>query len=375
MHRSTRLRIVFLTFTLALATALPGIAPAATKSDLAAHQAAAAEARRKAAEQQKKADALVSETKRLEAEIGSARARRTQLEAEIEELRASIASKQAEIAEVKATYEERVAALSARVDAAYRAGDWVYLDWLLTSSDISDLLERTAFVQQLIRQDEAIADELELMRQDLEKAERDLNGNLDSVTAKRAQVAAEESRQRSAQSQKQALLAETKENVARLQAIAAAEERESARIASELRGKGWSRGSGKYAGKLAWPCPGYESVGSRFGMRYHPILHYTRMHSGIDVSAPSGAALVAAGSGRVQSAGSRGGYGNCVIIDHGDGLATVYAHMSSISVREGQGVARGDRIGAVGSTGLSTGPHLHFEVRVNGNAVNPLDYY
>jgi murein DD-endopeptidase MepM/ murein hydrolase activator NlpD len=374
MRRTTPLRIL-LPLVLVLASACPHAAVAATSSDLAAHQRAAAEARRKAAEEQKKADALVAETQRLEAQIGSARARRVRLEAEIQTLRASIASKQEEIASVKATYEERVAALSARVDATYRAGDWVYIDWLLTASDISDLLERTSLIQRLIREDENIAKELETSRAQLETAELDLNRSLDEVSAKKAEVAAEENRQRSAQNRKQALLAETKENVAQLKAIADAEDRESARIASLLRGSGWSRGSGKYAGKLVWPAPGNMNVGSRFGMRYHPILHYNRMHSGIDVSAPSGAPLVAVGSGRVQSAGWSGGYGNCVMIDHGDGLVSVYAHMSRIGVRTGQGVAPGEAIGAVGSTGLSTGPHLHFEIRVNGTAVNPLDYY
>jgi murein DD-endopeptidase MepM/ murein hydrolase activator NlpD len=110
-------------------------------------------------------------------------------------------------------------------------------------------------------------------------------------------------------------------------------------------------------------------------MRYHPILHYNRMHAGIDVSAPSGAQLVATGSGKIIVAGVRGGYGNCVMIDHGDGLVSVYAHMKSISVKVGQGVISGQTVGYVGSTGLSTGPHLHFEIRVNGNPVNPLSGY
>lgn len=374
MRRRHALRIL-LSLVLVSALASPHAALAATSGELAAHQAAAAEARRKSAEEQKKADALVAETQRLEVEIGTARERRVRLQAEIEALRASIAQKQNEIATVKGVYEERIAALSARVDAAYRAGDWVYIDWLLTSSDISDLLERTSFVQRLIREDETIAEELESTRTQLEQAEQDLNRSLEAVSAKRAEAAAEESRQQSAQNTKQALLAETQQNIARLKAIAAAEDRESARIASLLKGSGWSRGSGKYAGRLTWPAPGYLNVGSKFGMRYHPILHYNRMHSGIDVSAPSGARLVAVGSGRVQSAGSQGGYGNCVMIDHGNGLVSVYAHMSKISCRVGQGVASDDTIGAVGSTGLSTGPHLHFEIRVNGNAVNPLDYY
>lgn len=124
---------------------------------------------------------------------------------------------------------------------------------------------------------------------------------------------------------------------------------------------------------FANPIPGAK-VGSPFGMRFHPILHYTRLHSGADVSAGSGTPIRAAADGVVVIAGSRGGYGNCTVIDHGSGLATVYAHQSTIGVQEGQTVKLGDVIGQVGSTGLSTGPHLHFEARLRGIPVNPTNF-
>jgi murein DD-endopeptidase MepM/ murein hydrolase activator NlpD len=109
-------------------------------------------------------------------------------------------------------------------------------------------------------------------------------------------------------------------------------------------------------------------------MRMHPILHVRKMHTGIDIHAPSGATIVAAGNGTVIYAGRNGGYGNFTMIDHGNGLVTCYAHQSKILVRKGQHVSAGTTIGKVGSTGLSTGPHLHFEVRVNGTPKNPTSY-
>jgi murein DD-endopeptidase MepM/ murein hydrolase activator NlpD len=401
MRRTTSLRIL-LAACLACALALPHGAFAATSTELFLHRKAADEARRKAAVEQARANALIAETRKLEGQIqaiagevqalegqiGTTTQRRSRLEDEIELLRSGIAVKQEQIEGVKAEFQAQNDALAARVDATYRAGDWVYIEWLLTAEDVGDLLERTTMVQTIMLRDQEIAFELDDTRASLEEAEQGLQRTLDEVSVKRAEVQAEEERlrrlrsdrdsklraEKTVKSQKAALLAETTENIARLRAIAAAEDRESARIAAELRG-GSSKGSGRYAGTMTWPCPGYTRVGSTFGMRYHPILHYNRMHSGIDVSAPKGTALVAAGSGVIISAGWRGGYGNCVMIDHGDGLVTVYAHMSSISVSDGQKVTSGQRVGAVGSTGLSTGPHLHFEVRVNGNAVDPLSGY
>jgi murein DD-endopeptidase MepM/ murein hydrolase activator NlpD len=118
------------------------------------------------------------------------------------------------------------------------------------------------------------------------------------------------------------------------------------------------------------PIPSVH-VGSGFGMRVHPILHIARLHAGDDLPAPSGTPIHAAADGLVVSAGVRGGYGNVTVLDNGSSLGTVYAHQSRIDVTVGQLVKRGDVIGLVGSTGLSTGPHLHFETRIRGNPINP----
>ena len=113
-------------------------------------------------------------------------------------------------------------------------------------------------------------------------------------------------------------------------------------------------------------------VTSGFGMRFHPILNYSRMHQGVDLRASYGTPIVAVSDGRVEFAGWHGGHGNAVELNHGGGMETLYGHMSRIAVRAGESVRRGAVIGYVGSTGLSTGPHLHFEVHRNGVAVNPL---
>lgn len=129
-------------------------------------------------------------------------------------------------------------------------------------------------------------------------------------------------------------------------------------------------GVGRQSGGMTRPVPG--GVSSGFGMRFHPILNYSRMHQGVDLHAAYGTPIIAVADGRVDFSGWHGGHGNAVEINHGGGLQTLYGHMSRIAVHSGESVHRGEVIGYVGSTGLSTGPHLHFEVHRNGVPVNPL---
>jgi murein DD-endopeptidase MepM/ murein hydrolase activator NlpD len=388
---------------LALCLMTPATAVAATSSDVAAHQAAADAARRAAAAEQAKADdlarqtasidqqigAIEAEVGTLQGQIGTATDRRTKLDTELDLLRTDIADKEAAIARVKDEYDQQTAALNARADATYRAGDLFYLQVLLESSDFQDLITRTDLVSRIFEADRGVADELAGTRDSLQKTTDELNRSLDEVSANRAQAQAEEAKleqlrsaqgsklsaQEAAKAQKSALLAETKQNVAQLTAIAKAEDDESARIAAQLKGGGSSKGSGRYPGSMAWPTPGYTRITSPFGWRMHPILHVNKFHSGVDIGAPSGATIVAAGDGTVISAAYNSGYGNMTMIDHGNGLVSVYGHQSRISVSRGQHVTKGQTIGAVGSTGMSTGPHLHFEIRVNGEPRDPLGGY
>ena len=125
---------------------------------------------------------------------------------------------------------------------------------------------------------------------------------------------------------------------------------------------------------MLWPVPGYTRITSQYGMRTHPITGIYKLHTGVDIGAPMGANFIAAADGTVIKAGYNNAYGNMVIIDHGGGIQTLYAHGSEILVQLGQTVKQGEAILKVGSTGYSTGPHAHFEVRINGNIVNPMEW-
>ena len=400
MRPSAALRILA---TLILVTCLvvPTTSFAYSQSDVNAHKKAAAAALAKAAAEQKKADDLLKQTQTIEdrinaiqqdldalgPQIGTASQRRAKLDQEIALTREDIASKQSQIGGLQTEYDARVAALNERVDITYRNGDWAWLEMLLSANDISDFIQRSEYVTMIMSDDEQAATELQTTRTSLETLTAALTRAEETLQSKRAEAVAQEqglrtlqasasskqNAQKAAESEKSALLKESKKNVARLKAMALAEEQESARIASLLKG-GASHGNGKYLGMFMWPTPGYHHVSSPFGMRMHPILHVMKMHTGIDIHVPYGARIVAAGNGTVIFAGRNGGYGNFTMIDHGNGLVTCYAHQSKIIVHKGQYVNVGTTIGYVGSTGLSTGPHLHFEVRVNGTPKNPLNY-
>jgi len=145
-------------------------------------------------------------------------------------------------------------------------------------------------------------------------------------------------------------------------------DREMEAIASAIR---THQGQGPAPESLAWPAPEHVGVSDGFGMREHPILGVPKEHAGVDITAPTGAKVVAATDGRVIMVEDLPAYGRVVVIDHGGQVATVYAHLSAVLVAEGQVVARGDRIGHVGATGGVTGPHLHFETRRNGVPADP----
>ncbi len=245
---------------------------------------------------------------------------------------------------------------------------------LLKSDNLNEFLDRRHQLKQVYQADrnfladlKAKADELVLQRQGVEAQKN-------SIALLRQQLLAQRDQFQAQAEQQEVLIDRLKENQNALAAAAAQLEKDSESLGDLIRQKiAAARGvAGRGTGQMIFPTGG--RITSRFGTRTHPVLGYRRFHAGIDFGASSGTPVNAADSGRVIFSGWYGGYGNAVIIDHGGGITTLYGHNSRLLVSEGQTVQQGQAIAAVGSTGLSTGPHLHFEVRRNGNPVDPLGF-
>jgi murein DD-endopeptidase MepM/ murein hydrolase activator NlpD len=276
--------------------------------------------------------------------------------------------------------------LTARAVEAYKAGPAGYLDSLFSATDIGELVDRVEYRESAMETDAALIDKIGVLQAETEVRE-ELAEEKELEIAE-AKLALEEDRRildekRDARAailaEKEAVIAEKRQLLARLHAdverladLEAQLEADENRILAALAAVPSTGPAPVGGGQLLMPAAG--PITSPYGYRTHPIFGDERLHTGIDIAAGYGAPVVAADSGTVVFAGVMSGYGNVIAIDHGGGLGTTYNHLSAFYVGTGQRVARGSSIGAVGCTGYCTGPHLHFEVRINGSPVDPMPY-
>lgn len=307
----------------------------------------------------------LAEAKRKLAAIES---RQQALSIKIRQNEAALAAKQKEYDKSRSVYKKRLRDI-------YENGQVNYLDVLLGAADFRDFSSRMYLLQRVIRRDFALIDRLEEQREALlqQKAE------LDDIRKQLAAAYAESQKEKEIVAQKtverQKLYEQALAEKAQLDAEYEELQRNSQEITAmiqrmEQEGRMMPQAGG--TGQLAWPVNG--EITSPFGWRVHPIWGTQIFHAGLDIGADYGDPVHAADSGTVVFAGWMGGYGNAVMIDHGGGMVTLYGHNSSITVGEGEQVSKGQTIALAGSTGNSTGPHCHFEVRIHGEVVSPLQY-
>ena len=275
--------------------------------------------------------------------------------------------------ESKQVYDQKLAILKSRLRALYENSYSSNFEILTKSENIVNLFERIEVVLSVAKKDKELVNSLKVAKLDAEYKENMLKsikfekqGQINNKKEKISYILA-------SRASLEERINESKKELDKLEKL----EDDLINQANQLAGhiKDLTKGNTNYAGgTMVWPVPSSKKIDSSFGKRIHPVYKKFKMHTGVDIDADRGAAIVAANNGKVVLAGFKNGYGYTVIIDHGGGITTLYAHCDKLLVRVGDRIKSGNTIAKAGSTGLSTGPHLHFEVRVNGEVTDPMNY-
>lgn len=296
-----------------------------------------------------------------------------------------IAEKAKEVASALQLEEEQLKRYRIRVRAMEEGGTATYFAMLLQVTTLGEFLTTIDDIGEIMESDRELADDYQEARENTEAVQREYEEFKDGL--EQAQNALEEEQKELQKEIDEAndlilsLTEEIKTNQDTYQEILKKEEeadRDLRNMMAELERERQAQAAASVncTGSFIWPVPSCAYLTSRFGMRTHPILGTVRTHNGIDVGAVAGSSVLAADGGKVTQASDSGnGYGNCVIINHGNGYVTLYAHLATISVKNGKSVTQGQQIGTVGSTGLSTGAHLHYEVWLSGSRIDPEQFY
>ena len=295
---------------------------------------------------------------------------------EIAEIESEIALKDQEIEASKEKFKQRVKAI-------YMSGDMTGgLEVMLCSNGVQEFISNMVYLESMAKYDQSLIDELTSDKEGYQDKKAVVEQHKKEIDAQKAELAEKKNELDAQQKEAEELMKQIKADEAAYKAKQAEIDLQMAQARAQLdalisQSTSNSQGTAYYGGSFGWPTPGYKRITSPYGNRTYTYrgTKVSSFHKGIDIGAPTGAKIIASNGGKVvTSAYNANGYGNYVIIDHGGGKMTVYGHMSKRGVSVGQSVTKAQQIGLVGSTGRSTGPHLHFEIRINGTAVNPMNY-
>ena len=338
-------------------------------------------------ELEKSKDNLESYIVQLDASLNTISEKISELQTTIEEKESAIEVTTQELNEALATEQEQYEAMKVRIQFMYEQGDNFYLEAILGAKSFGDILNRADYFEEIASYDRRKLEEyvlnrhlIELCKEQLEQEKEILEeakaiqeteqANLeDLISVKEQQITAYESDITNKEAAIKQYEEEIEARTALISQLEAAVAEEKRKLLEE---------SGEVitydGGMFQWPAPSYTRISSEYGNRPHPTLGVVLFHNGLDLAAPGGSKILAAYDGKVVAADYSATMGNYIMIDHGDGLYTVYMHASALYVSKGDIVIKGEHIAAVGSTGRSTGNHLHFSVRLNGSYVSPWNY-
>lgn len=327
----------------------------------------------------KKADALKGEKKSIESEIKilDSELRALTLETEKQEvqkqeLNMRIAESEQKIIELTDEIDLNNELLEERLRAMYMNGTGGYLEIILNAENLIDALTRMDMIQLIVKSDVELLKTINEQKTEVEELKAAQEIRRHELTAVINDLNAKQDEVLIASRSKENYMVSLQNNIEEIQRQEAAMEEQSKQIEKDIIA---AQRAVEYAGgELMWPLPGHYKITSPYGGRIHPITGVWSNHGGTDIWAPYGTDILSSNDGVVIFAGYHYSYGNYVIVDHGGGIATLYAHCSKLLAWEGQAVSKGDPVAKIGSTGESTGNHLHYEVRLNGVRKNPMEY-
>lgn len=313
-----------------------------------------------------------AEIEKLDYEIYALNLEVDKYELQKQEINMQISEKEQEITKLSEEIEANNKLLEERLRVMYKNGTAGYIEIVLNSNSLIDALTRIDKIQMIVQSDVELLKSIEQQKIQVEEVRQNLETQRAELTVVINDLESKQQEVLEASHAKEVYMISLEKDLKEIQRQEAAMEAQSKQIEKDILA---AQRAVEYAGgEMLWPVPGQYRITSNFGGRADPITGVWSSHGGTDIAAPYNTPIVAANNGVVIFAGSHYSYGNYVIVDHGGGIATLYAHCTKLLVSKGQAVSRGEKIALVGSTGYSTGPHLHFEVRVNGVRQDAMKY-
>ncbi len=319
----------------------------------------------------------VEKKKNIDEKMSQANAKLYEINSRINAVQSDINAKEKEIEDLTGEKKKADELFKERMRALYEDNSTSYFDIILNSESISDFFYRMEVIKQISEYDQGIIEQIVNRKEIVEDAKATLETKKEEIEVLKAQAEQEKANVAALQAENQAILDDINGDINTYTQELKAKEREAQRIESQIKALLQSKNQGSSSAPTSgyvWPCPASKYITSYFGRRVHPVYGTVKVHNGLDIGGPNGCDVIAANSGTVIVSEYSSSYGNYIVISHGGGVTTLYAHMSARLVSVGASVTRGQVIGKEGSTGVSTGPHLHFEVAVNGVRCDPLNY-